>query len=127
MINPISTAPVIAFYQPYGPKEHTLSVVASYHSGVDAWLICETQEYLGWPVVSWAPIPRQTNIKASYAEVSAEAASLLESCYYMRNDLADLGNDISLSALKREQLITTLNQLVFEAQELAKALVLTRP
>ena len=127
MINPISTAPVVAFYQPYGPKEHTLSVVASYHSSVDAWLICETQEYLGWPVVSWAPIPRQPETKANYVQLTADAASLLEQAYYMRNDLEDLGGDNDLTGLKRETLITTLGQLAYETNALIQALTLTRP
>ena len=64
--------------------------------------------------------------KATYKELTAKASEVMEQSYYMRNDLHDLGNDLELDAKTREALIVTLNQLVFEAQELAKSLIACR-
>jgi hypothetical protein len=64
--------------------------------------------------------------KATYKELTAKASEVMEQCYYMRNDLADLGNDLSLTPETREALVLTLNQLNYEATALLQTILQTK-
>jgi hypothetical protein len=125
---PQNSNPVLVWYNPYGPEEIHCVTVASYMEvgpmGNGRWLIAESQEWLGWPVTTWAPIPEQPRPPdgtTDYALLTAEIGKTCEALYYVKNDIPT-GCPIE----GREALIVALNQLAFEASDAARVFIACR-
>src|SRR5580765_228193 len=119
---PTNTTPVLAWYRSQ-EHEQTFPIVATYVDGV--WMESTNEIPLDDPVVAWEPILPKAGETMDYAEVVEYCAKGMESFYFMKHDLEDVGTPgrHELPPKSREAAIVALNALVYEAQELARCLV----
>ena len=119
---PTNSTPVLAWYL-NTELETAFPIVAACIDGV--WMEATSETIIDEKVVAWEPILPKAGESMDYAEIVEYCAKGMESFYFVRNDLEELGTPgkHELPPQSREACIVALNALVYEAQELARCLV----